>query len=620
MCGSEFAVLRSKRAAVPTGDRPEESVSEEYVAHQKAHFSATEDERFLWQTTHPLVRGRELAVLEPVLEGKPATVLEVGCGEGANIETLKEHGRGVRFTGVDYSHERVAFCRRQHPEAQFHCADATSLPFADNTFDSVFCRDLLHHMVDKEQAVREMLRVCRPGGAVSLIEANGRNPIMWLYGRFVRVEADIMNCSMELFRGLVPSAHCAKVEARGSLPFPLERVVCHYKFGFPGLADVGPVRRLLTGLDELARRHVPQNRWGYAVIRAVKGEPSAAALGANGAGPIRVSVIIPAFNAGAEIGQCLTALAASSVKAHEIIVADDGSSDDTVAVAERCGATVVRAPRNEGASAARNRGAAAATGDVLLFIDADVVVAPDAIARTARVLEERPEVTALVGTFDEHTPIPGFPSDYKNLYVCHGWGLMPPYIGATNTSITAVRRAAFDEAGGFDAKVPTSEDDRFGAELVARGATIWLDQGVRIQHLKRYTMATLLRDSYVKSKYLACSYVWHWLDPDRRNGRFGHHSPVLMASLVAAYLVLVAGVMAVLWPQRATLSVAALTLGLYALLHARTWGFYARRRGLWFTAQAAGTGWLELVVSGVAVAGGVFKALTTRQRGQRGQP
>src|SRR5262249_15956958 len=111
VCGSEFAVLRSKRAAFPTGDRPEESVSEEYVAYQKAHFAATEDERFLWQTTHPLVRGRELAVLESVLEGQPDTVLEVGCGEGANIETLKAHARGVRFTGVDYSRERVAFCR-----------------------------------------------------------------------------------------------------------------------------------------------------------------------------------------------------------------------------------------------------------------------------------------------------------------------------------------------------------------------------------------------------------------------------------------------------------------------------------------------------------------------------
>ena len=110
---------------------------------------------------------------------------------------------------------------------------------------------------------------------------------------------------------------------------------------------------------------------------------------------MRVSVVIPAYDNATGLGECLRALVPGG--AHEIIVVDDASTDDTGAVASRFGVQVLRLERNSGAGAARNHGAKHATGDVVLFVDSDVVAAPDTVARVTRVFEERPDVAAVTG-------------------------------------------------------------------------------------------------------------------------------------------------------------------------------------------------------------------------------
>ena len=85
------------------------------------------------------------------------------------------------------------------------------------------------------------------------------------------------------------------------------------------------------------------------------------------------SVIVPAYQAAATIGQCLDALNAQTVARaqYEIIVVDDGSTDDTALVAEQAGADhVLRCP-HRGPAAARNAGIDAARGHVILLTDAD---------------------------------------------------------------------------------------------------------------------------------------------------------------------------------------------------------------------------------------------------------
>src|SRR5437867_843258 len=95
-----------------------------------------------------------------------------------------------------------------------------------------------------------------------------------------------------------------------------------------------------------------------------------------------ISVIVPAFNAARTIADCVRALQRQTVCSdqYEIIVVDDGSTDDTAQVAEVAGAQVIR-QQNQGPAAARNTGVAAARGELVLFTDADCVPSNDWVAQ-----------------------------------------------------------------------------------------------------------------------------------------------------------------------------------------------------------------------------------------------
>src|SRR4051794_698168 len=94
-----------------------------------------------------------------------------------------------------------------------------------------------------------------------------------------------------------------------------------------------------------------------------------------------VSVIIPNYNYARTLSACIEAVQRQTYPAIEIIIADDCSTDDSVAVARGHGVTVLESPVNSGVSTARNLGAEHARGDVLFFLDSDVALETDAVAK-----------------------------------------------------------------------------------------------------------------------------------------------------------------------------------------------------------------------------------------------
>lgn len=97
--------------------------------------------------------------------------------------------------------------------------------------------------------------------------------------------------------------------------------------------------------------------------------------------PIRISVVVPAFNEEHYVAAALESLQGQEcAPPYEIIVVDNDSSDDTAAVARRYGVTVLHEPQ-PGVCAARQRGTAAARGDIVVSTDADTVHPSDWLAR-----------------------------------------------------------------------------------------------------------------------------------------------------------------------------------------------------------------------------------------------
>jgi glycosyltransferase involved in cell wall biosynthesis len=101
-----------------------------------------------------------------------------------------------------------------------------------------------------------------------------------------------------------------------------------------------------------------------------------------------VSAVVPAYNAEETIGGCLASILAQSVPVEQVIVIDDGSTDETAEAARGVDASIiVVSTANEGVSAARNRGAGLATGKFIAFIDADDAWLPQKLERQTQTLK-----------------------------------------------------------------------------------------------------------------------------------------------------------------------------------------------------------------------------------------
>src|SRR5262245_52039239 len=130
---------------------------------------------------------------------------------------------------------------------------------------------------------------------------------------------------------------------------------------------------------------------------------------------IFLSVIVPVYNAPRELQECLAAVGAQSGPDMELIVVDDASTDETASVAVRYTDRVLRLSTNSGPAAARNLGASHARGAVLVFIDADVVIAPGALERIREAFAECPDMAAMFGSYDAAPRAPDCVSRYRNL-------------------------------------------------------------------------------------------------------------------------------------------------------------------------------------------------------------
>jgi glycosyltransferase involved in cell wall biosynthesis len=211
---------------------------------------------------------------------------------------------------------------------------------------------------------------------------------------------------------------------------------------------------------------------------------------------MKLSVIIPVRNGGADFQTCLQAITASMRAPDEIIVVDDGSTDDSANRARAFGARVDAVTgAAHGPAFARNRGAAIAQGDVLVFLDADVTAHADTLARIEKYLCDQPDVAALFGSYDDNPPKPGLIARYKNLqhhYVHHHSRREASSFWA---GCGAIRRAAFNAVGGFDERYarPSIEDIELGARMKRAGYRIWLCPDVQVAHLKKWTLQSLLR-------------------------------------------------------------------------------------------------------------------------------
>jgi glycosyltransferase involved in cell wall biosynthesis len=185
--------------------------------------------------------------------------------------------------------------------------------------------------------------------------------------------------------------------------------------------------------------------------------------------PPAIAVVMPVYNRAAVIIRAIDSVLKQTFTDFELIIADDGSTDDTVKVAEAIEdprIVVLRAERNQGSNAARNRGIRAARAPLIAFLDSDDAYLPNKLSLVVRTFAERPELDILLDSFTKEYPSgdPRKPTPRRN-----------PNIDATEefvealfnrrlwkaTSAISIRRDTASQAGLFDETLRRRQDFDF---------------------------------------------------------------------------------------------------------------------------------------------------------------
>ncbi len=211
---------------------------------------------------------------------------------------------------------------------------------------------------------------------------------------------------------------------------------------------------------------------------------------------LTISVIMPVYNGVDFITKSLPPLMAMQQRGDvlEVIVVDDTSSDETPQLAASMGARVLPSGGRLGPGAARNVAAKQAKGDVLWFIDADVIVHDDAAAIMLSGFDSE-DIVAVFGSYDDKPPAQNFLSQYKNL-VHHFYHQRAKEEASTFWSgCGAIRTQQYLEQGGFDIEMfkhPSIEDIELGYRLIAAGGRLRLMTNMQCTHLKEWRFVNLV--------------------------------------------------------------------------------------------------------------------------------
>lgn len=318
----------------------------------------------------------------------------------------------------------------------------------------------------------------------------------------------------------------------------------------------------------------------------------------------KVTAIVPGHDSSGTLGACLSSLRSQDWPKDciEIVYVDDASTDASVKIASECADRIVRLmgfPR--GPAAARNSGALESSGEILFFLDSDVVAPPGTIRALVEPLLEDEKVDAVFGSYDSEPFERSLVSQYRNLlhHIVHQSSR--PNAATFWAGCGAIRKRSFELTGGFDAaryQGAMIEDIEIGHRMRALGMQIRLRRSVQVKHLKKWTLFNLL---YADIFSRGIPWMRLMFQDSRPSGEIGDLNLKLsgIVSVVLAWL----GVLLLLFSIRSPKLFygASLALGIGFVINLPTYRFFWTIRGLQFTVLITPLHFLYHLYNGVSV-------------------
>lgn len=293
-----------------------------------------------------------------------------------------------------------------------------------------------------------------------------------------------------------------------------------------------------------------------------------------------LSVIIPVNNGSHFIKDCLQAVVAAADKETEIIVVNDGSTDNTEEIAKPLCQKIISLEKCGGSANARNIGVSQSQAEIILFVDADVLIRPDAIRMLRSFFSQNPDVSAVFGSYDDQPRESDFFSQYRNL-MHHFFHQTGDHDAETFwTGFGAIKRDAFMQIGGFNGKkykAPSIEDIELGYRLRQNGQRILLEPALQATHLKKWSFYSIVRNDF-----------WYravpWTEILLLNPQVKHDLNIKSSQKVSALLagIFILSIGFSFWKWW-IIFIASGSFLLLMMINRDFYSFFLRARGLWFT-------------------------------------
>lgn len=214
---------------------------------------------------------------------------------------------------------------------------------------------------------------------------------------------------------------------------------------------------------------------------------------------VRISVIVPVYNSEQTLKRCLDSIFNSSYKEYEVLVVSDNSTDKSVEIARRYNCNIIESAQNKGAGYSRNLGAEKASGEILLFIDSDIVIKSDALQLVARTFDQN-EINAVQGIYSHEPNYNSIATQFQQSFYCYyTWNKKIKYVETLTSACFGIRKKVFMNLKGFNSNIKnaTSEDEEFGYKLIDGGNKILILRELSVVHLVNYSLAKFVKRCFV---------------------------------------------------------------------------------------------------------------------------
>ena len=221
---------------------------------------------------------------------------------------------------------------------------------------------------------------------------------------------------------------------------------------------------------------------------------------------MKISVVVPCYNSSATISDCIKSLIQNTPKQTEIVVVDDGSEDNSTELIETyIGRVKLIEAKHGGAAYARNVGIQNSSGDIIIFVDSDVIITEGSVSKLIEPLSDS-DVVATQGSYMNLLK-DNIVSRYEQRQIEMRLGDREKPITSFATYFLAIRRECLVGSGGFDERFKTSsvEDTMLSYRVGGMGKILYVPSA-KVYHRHRSTVWSYMRKQFTHSKNRAMLY------------------------------------------------------------------------------------------------------------------